>query len=271
MRFRPLLALVALALASAFAVASPDRVRFLEGADAAAKLSPDELAIEPTGYLTAGVAEIASQVPPPPPADSEGDKMDVSLFRQAASASAARWEKAVADDASVYNRFSEALGLPIDRSHLPRLVRLLNRVSVDALAAAGEAKKHYPRPRPYQRFQIKRMCGQATPPKPETKPTTGTSYPSGHAAVGWAVALVLMEVVPSQMNPLMNRAVEYGQSRVICGVHFTSDVEAGRLVGAALLDKLATLPEFRRDVACARREYKGVAAGERSEDQAACF
>lgn len=272
MVFRLFSALLALALATVLAGASPERVRFLEGAVAAARLSPAELGEEPVGYLSAGAIDIPAVLAPPPALNSEGDKMDITLFRQATAAtSEERWQKAVADDASIYDRFSEALGLPIDRTHLPRLVRLLNRVSTDTLAVAGEAKKRYPRPRPFQRFQLKRVCGQAAAPKPESKPTTGTGYPSGHAAVGWAVALVLMEVAPAQVPPLMNRAVEYGNSRVVCGVHFPSDVEGGRVIGAAVIDKLMALPEFRRDALCARREVKGVAAGERSEDQPACY
>ena len=142
-------------------------------------------------------------------------------------------------------------------------------VAEDVLAAASEAKKRHPRPRPFQRFQLKRICGQAAP-KPEAAPTTGTSYPSGHAAVSWAAALVMMETRPSEATPLIMRAVDFGHSRVVCGVHFPSDVDAGRLVAVAVIDKLFATPEFRSDLLCAKREVQAVAAGERSEDLPAC-
>lgn len=268
-----LLTPVRIAILSAFLVASahatPDRVRFLEGAFATS-LTPEQQNELVTGYLSPGAVDTAV-VPAPPAIDSAQDKVDVAWLKGSiARASAERWAKAVADDASVYDNFSEALGATIDRKTLPRLVRLLNRVSEDALAVSSEAKKRFSRPRPFQRFALPRVCGQSTPPKPEPAPTKGTSYPSGHAVVSWAAALVMMEAAPANATPIVTRAVSYGESRVVCGVHFPSDVEAGRILGAAVVDKLFAVPEFRRDLICAKREVQGVLAGQRSEDLPAC-
>ncbi|MBL9096684.1 MAG: phosphatase PAP2 family protein [Alphaproteobacteria bacterium] len=251
------------------AQASPDRVRFLEGA-AAASLPPEVLNEDAKGYLPPGAVDLA-RVPAPPAIDSAQDKLDVALMKGSiARADEKRWQKALADDASVYDRFADHLGLTIDRKTLPRLVRLLNRVSEDALAAASEAKKRFPRPRPFQRFALTRVCGHATPPKPDGTPKAGTSYPSGHAVVSWTAALVMMETAPAQASALVTRAVDYGESRVVCGVHFPSDIEAGRIVGAAVIDKLFTAPEFRRDLACAKQEVQSVLVGMKSEDLPAC-
>lgn len=253
----------------ALAEASPDRVRFLEGA-AAADLPPEVLNAEVKGYLPPGAVDLA-RLPAPPAIDSAQDKLDVALMKGSiARADEKRWQKALADDASVYDRFADHLGLAIDRKTLPRLVRLLNRVSEDALAAASEAKTRHPRPRPFQRFALTRICGKAAPPKPESAPKTGTSYPSGHAVVSWSVALVMMETAPAQASALVTRAVDYGQSRVVCGLHFPSDIEAGRIVGAAVIDKLFTVPEFRRDLTCAKQEVQSVLVGMKSEDLPAC-
>jgi acid phosphatase (class A) len=270
MRLPTLLCIViASAAPIAFADASPDRVRFLEGASAAS-LTPEQQNEEVKGYLAPGAVD-TTLVPVPPAIDSAQDKVDVAWLKGSiARAGEERWQKAVADDASVYDNFSAALGATIDRKTLPRLVRLLNRVSEDALAASGEAKKRFSRPRPFQRFALARVCGQAKPPKPEAAPTKGSSYPSGHAVVSWAAALVMMETAPANATPIVTRAVSYGESRVVCGVHFPSDVESGRILGAAVVDKLFTIPEFRRDLICAKREVQGVMAGQRSEDLPAC-
>ncbi|MDZ4868380.1 MAG: phosphatase PAP2 family protein [Alphaproteobacteria bacterium] len=262
------IAIISAALAAS-AHASPDRVRFLEGASAAT-LTPEQQNETVKGYLTPGAVDI-TLVPAPPAIDSAQDKVDVAWLKGSiARANAERWAKAVADDASVYDNFSEALGATIDRQTLPRLVRLLNRVSEDALATTTEAKKRFSRPRPFQRFALARVCGQAKPPKPEASPTKGTSYPSGHAVVSWAAALVMMEAAPANATPIVTRAVSYGESRVVCGVHFPSDVESGRILGAAVVDKLFTIPEFRRDLICAKREVQAVMAGQKSEDLPAC-
>jgi len=269
MKFRTLGVAVLSAALIATAHASPDRVKFLEGASAA-NLSPEQQNEEIKGYLAPGAVDPAI-VPAPPAIDSAQDKVDVAWLKGSiARADAERWQKAVDDDASVYDRFSEALGVTIDRQTVPRLVRLLNRVSEDALAASTEAKKRFSRPRPFQRFALTRVCGQAKPPKPEGAPTKGTSYPSGHAVVSWAAALIMMEAAPANATPIVTRAVSYGESRVVCGVHFPSDVEAGRILGAAVVDKLFTVPEFRRDLICAKREVQGVLAGQKSEDLPAC-
>ena len=265
-------AAIACSLAASIASAAPgDRARFLEGASAA-KLSPAELIEEPKGYLPAGARDGATIVPPPPTADSADDKADVAQFKRAnANASEARWQRAVADDKSLYDRFEKEFGLQLDRRHLPRLVRVLNRVEADVGAIVGDAKKRFARPRPFQRFALRRICGEATPPKPEPIPTKGTSYPSGHASYAWAVVLVLDEIAPERALPLLARVADYSESRVVCGVHFPTDVEAGRTLADKVVDKLLTVPEFRRDMVCAKTEYRAVVAGQKSEDLAACY
>ena len=266
MAWSALAVVAALSLAHA---APGDRARFLEGASAAS-LSPAELAEEPAGYLASGALDLAVVMSPPPAPDSAQDLADVAALKQAAHGAPARWARAVADDASVYDRFEKEYGLKLDREHAPRLIRLLNRVSADVLAVAGEAKKLYPRPRPFQRFALARVCGEATPPKPEPAPAAGTSYPSGHAALGWAAALVLVEIAPGRAQQLLPRAEDYGKSRVVCGAHFPSDIEAGRVLAGAVVDRLLAVPEFRRDVACVKAEHRAVLAGEKSADQPAC-
>ena len=264
-------AVLACALAGApVLAASPDRVRFLEGPKAA-PLSPEEKAEDVKGYLPSGAVDVGAILMGPPVVDSAADKADVAHARSVNThANAARWERALLDDASVYDRFTEQLGFRPDRKRFPRFVRLLNRVSEDAFAAAGDAKKRFPRARPFQRFALTRVCGEPKAPKPEAAPKGGTSYPSGHAVVSWAVALVMMEASPQSAQAIVLRAVDYGESRVVCGVHFPTDIDAGHLVATAVIDKLFALPEFRRDFQCAKTELQSVAAGMRSEDLPAC-
>ncbi|NOT39474.1 MAG: phosphatase PAP2 family protein [Alphaproteobacteria bacterium] len=258
-----------LGVAPVFA-ASADRVRFLEGPQGL-PLSPGEVAEEVKGYLPAGAVDAGAFLNGPPAVDSAGDKADVAHVLQVnRHANAARWGRALLDDASVYDRFTDQLGFRPDRKRFPRFVQLLNRVAEDALAAGGEAKKRFPRSRPFQRFQLMRVCGQAKAPKPDASASGGTAYPSGHAVVSWAVALVMMEASPSSAQAIVLRAVDYGESRVVCGVHFPTDIDAGHLVATAVVDKLFALPEFRRDFKCAKTELQSVRAGMRAEDLPAC-
>ncbi len=70
------------------------------------------------------------------------------------------------------------------------------------------------------------------------------SYPSGHSSIGWAWALVLTEVAPDRGDLLLQRGRAFSQSRAICGAHWQSDIEAGRLVGSATVARMHASPVF---------------------------
>ena len=78
------------------------------------------------------------------------------------------------------------------------------------------------------------------------------SYPSGHAAVGWAWALILSEIAPARNDAILARGRAFGQSRVICNVHWQSDVIEGRFIGAAVVARLHADPEFRTELKSAK-------------------
>src|SRR5579863_1878462 len=217
-----------LALAPLALAGDSDFRRFVEGSG-----YTEPSGVEPLldGYLKQSPVDFRLVLAPPPSEGSPGDKNDVLELKQdQVPATSPRWAAAEADSASVFDRFSDSFGDSIDRKHAPLLVNLLTRVMRDVSKPTFDAKDFYQRPRPFQRIGLPKICGTATPPKPEAHPTMGSSYPSGHAAYGWAVALVLAQVAPGHAGAVLARGMDYGASRVICGVHFPTDVEAGRLL-----------------------------------------
>ena len=50
------------------------------------------------------------------------------------------------------------------------------------------------------------------------------------------------------------------ESRMVCNVHWNSDVREGRIVAAAVVAKLHSNPEFRYDLAAAKEEIAAVRA-----------
>ena len=60
------------------------------------------------------------------------------------------------------------------------------------------------------------------------------NYPSGHSTRATLYAEVLAEVFPDQRQELLERGREIGWDRVIAGVHYPSDVSAGRVLGHEL-------------------------------------
>ena len=90
--------------------------------------------------------------------------------------------------------------------------------------------------------------GQPTcTPQEEAKLVKDGSYPSGHNAVGWAWALVLAEVAPERATAILARGRAFGDSRPVCNVHWQSDANAGRVMGAAAVARLHADPVFRAD------------------------
>jgi len=214
------------------------------------------------GYLHGSEPNFLSLLAPYPALDTEQDKIDVATFRQMqASDRSARWKLAEADDQMTYARFFEVLGVDLDAARLPIVMHLLRRMERDVLDTTFDAKPYFDRPRPYQRFAVEHVCGANAPPKPEPHPQGGSSassYPSGHAAFGWGLALALAEVAPDHAQAILSRGREYGESRVICAVHYPSDVAAGEIVATAVVERLHAIPEFTRDLVCAQQEYRAA-------------
>jgi acid phosphatase (class A) len=210
----------------------------------------------PPRYLGEHAVDYRGLLALPPTPGSFEDNADIAAVKALQNVDAESWKSAQLDAAFLYPRFEDAFGHPIDRATSPQLVKLLNRTLQEVGATTSQAKMHFHRPRPYQRWLLQRVCGQETPPKPEEHPVGGLSYPSGHSAYGWSVAMVLSRVDPDRADVLMQRAEQYAQNRLICAVHFPSDLEAGHVIAAAVMARLDASPDFRRDLARARAEQR---------------
>ncbi|RTZ76389.1 MAG: acid phosphatase [Gammaproteobacteria bacterium] len=217
------------------------------------------------GYLAPGsLPDGRAFVPPPPAMDSVAFELDREISRKALTLQGSEHWKLAAADADLdfppaAETFSCALDAPISEKETPHLYRLLHRTLTDAGLSTYTAKKKYRRKRPFM-INGKPNC---TPDYTERLEKDG-SYPSGHAAIGWAWALILSEVAPQRSDALLARGRAFGQSRVICNVHWQSDVIQGRYLGAATVARLHADAGFRKALAAARREVASARARELS-------
>jgi acid phosphatase (class A) len=226
------------------------------GLFAVVTLQPQDVALaQSNGYLAGREVDFRTILGPPPPVDSRMDHADRELVEAYQNVDASRFESAKLDEEQLYPRFEKAFGRPVDAKTSPILVALLNRALLDVDATAAAAKDHFHRPRPFQRLQLNRVCNRGDAPKPEDHPLHGASYPSGHSVHGWTVAMILSRVDPDRAPALTQRAEEYEESRLICGMHFPTDIEAGQVVAAAVVSRLDSSRAFRADLAKARKEH----------------
>lgn len=164
--------------------------------------------------------------------------------------------KLAAEDANlsaggVANAFSSAFGSPITEKDAPQLHKLLTNMIEDAGdLATRSAKEKYMRIRPFAFYGVS-TCNTTE----QDKLAKNGSYPSGHTSIGWATALVLAEINPQRQNEILKRGYELGESRVICGYHWQSDVDAARIVGSAVVATLHTNPAFQQQLQKAKDEF----------------
>lgn len=213
------------------------------------------------GYLEAGALPDSFALLPPAPSDgSLLAQADAQQNRGALEfAGTPRWEQARIDAdigfPGAEARFACALDAPVSEAGTPHLYWLLRRTLTDAGLSTYRAKRYYRRERPFM-VNGKPVCT----PEHEAALREDGSYPSGHAAAGWAWALVLSELAPERADAILQRGYDFGHSRVICNVHWPRDVEMGRVMGAATVARLHGDAEFRADLEAARRELAALRA-----------
>ena len=206
-----------------------------------------------TGYLAQGVIDGAALLGPPPAPDSLTGQADRARYEETrALAGSPRWKQAVVENdlwgGGALKQYACKLGVSIDEKQTPTALRILHRVELDVRTVGKPAKDHYDRARP--------MIGDDQPicvPR-EDWMKTNASYPSGHSMTGWTWSLILAELVPTKADDMLAIGKQIGESRIICGVHYASDIEAGRTLAGAMVARLHADPQFQADMKKARAE-----------------
>ena len=207
-------------------------------------------------FLTADEVPSAAQFLPLPPTTT-----DASFYNDwyryewgKTMRSTERGQQAVKDAAHTLEYFSEIysepFGLTISKENTPEIWALLERLLATTQLCKDKAKSQYMRIRPFVQFN------EPTPvPADEEKLKTNSSYPSGHTTMGWGIALVLAEINPARQDEVLKRGYEYGESRVIVGFHYQSDVDHARILTSALINRLNVNDDFIEQLKKAKAEF----------------
>jgi acid phosphatase (class A) len=142
--------------------------------------------------------------------------------------------------------FAPAIGPFFQPGKLPKTEALFKKVKKDIGVAIDIPKDHWQRRRPYQ------LDDHLSLGEPE--PSFG--YPSGHSTRGTVQALLLAELFPEQKAGILEIGRNIGWDRVLIGKHFITDINAGRVLGKAIVRELLASPAFQHDLAEAKAEVQ---------------
>jgi acid phosphatase (class A) len=199
-------------------------------------------------FLSAADVDLGLALPRPPAEGSSAQGRELSELKQLQAARAAPgWTRARWDDSHEDGSiFAAAIGPAFDLGKLPATARLLDDVRHEEKIAAKRAKSYFKRQRPWIVDPSLTTCSREDGPL--------TSYPSGHAVMAYSMAVVLEAAIPSDGQAIMARADDYAENRLVCGMHFRSDIQAGKALGTEVGRALLAKPGFQAEVRAAADE-----------------
>ena len=191
-------------------------------------------------YIDAGIFNLDSTIPPPPIPSSFEYKLEIEFIKnKIAKLSDAQKDLAIKDAVNEsVGFFSDTLSA-FDITKLPKTKSLFDKVKYNAGYEARSFKNYFKTKRPYQVDSDIQAC---VAPKPSN---LDRSYPSGHTTMGYAMGVVLANLVPEKAKEIMERSRLYGENRINCGAHFPSDVSGGQVLGTLVAKELLKSNEFR--------------------------
>lgn len=202
------------------------------------------------GYVPAAQVHAERLVPTPSAGDAEATRAELAeLHRIEAERTPAEVARARADEKNeTMFVFRDVFGDAFTPERLPKTAALSAQVKQQEDEISKPLKSAFQRVRPYnQDKSLRPVC--------KTK-TKSDSYPSGHSLAGYLAALTLVDLVPEKRDLILARADAYAHNRLVCGVHYASDVQASRLLAYATHAAMLDNPAYRQDEAAARAELR---------------
>ncbi len=229
-------------------------------------------------YLAPTQIDALGLIAPPPSADSELQKRDLAAVLAAQVARTPAVIKRAQADRD-FTGFATVLGDNFTPAKVPIAAEFIRKVTRETGAQVDRVKECWQRQRPFVVSTAVRppegavqttennpgatmssSAAQAVAPPCRSPQASAYSYayPSGAANVGMTAAILLAAMVPEKRGELFLRAWEYGENRVLLGLHFPSDIEAGRILATATLAVMMQNPAFQTDLAAAKTELRSA-------------
>jgi acid phosphatase (class A) len=205
-------------------------------------------------YIDAGIFNLDSTITPPPISSSFEYKLELeSMKNRIAKLTDSQKELAIKDELNESVGFFSDTLPGFDVSKLPNTKLLFDKVKYNADYEAKVFKNYFKTKRPYQVDLDIHAC---VAPKPSN---LDRSYPSGHTTKGYAMGVVLANLIPEKAKEIMERSRLYGENRINCGAHFPSDVSSGQILGTLVAKELLKNNEFQLLMKASKEEL--ISAG----------
>jgi len=199
-------------------------------------------------YLAEGEIDLIQFLPPPPANASVTTQKELNeLLKWQLQRTPDQVAYAKADATITVFRFADVLGPAFNEASLPTTASFFKDAIANVEMLIDYAKSYYHRTRPY----VLDARVQPVLAKPNND-----SYPSGHSTAGHFIAIVLADMIPEKAGELYERGESFAQNRVIGGVHYPTDLEAGKLSATLIAERMFASFEFRRDFERARDELR---------------
>ncbi len=206
---------------------------------------------EEAGFVSPAQVDLVELLAPPPAESSTTTLAEIAeLVRIQKTRTPAEEAQAMADkNLTVFQLASGVLGPGFKVENLPLTAKFFERLTDGAIPIIGPVKDHWKRQRPFLTSHEVKSCFDKM---------TGYSYPSGHSTFAYLCAIVLADIVPEKRTEIFDRAAMYARARMICGVHYPSDVDAGRIAGTVIAAFALRNAEFEREFKPVKEEIRKV-------------
>lgn len=114
-----------------------------------------------------------------------------------------------------------------------------DKLASDFEEALDTMKARFHRPRPFVNNPEAQPC---------LKRKESFSYPSGHSSAARVTAAVLADIVPERRDEFYSKADGIALDRLVGGVHYPSDIAAGKRFGDLFHAELLRSEDYRKDI-----------------------
>ncbi len=199
-------------------------------------------------YLATPASQIIDILPAPPADESPAGRADLETLLQVqkdrAPAQVVRARAGAKVDPMLIGKWT--FGDAFNKQNLPRTRAFLRQANLERHEVSSYAKEQFMRVRPYNRAAGIEICLDRQP--------SGTSYPSGHSTSAATWAALYAAALPEYAALFDDGRREVMWSRVLAGVHYPSDTQAGSLLGARIAAEMLKTPATQAAIADMRAE-----------------